>query len=147
MLMASRECFTSLGEAERCKAFEILGMVACGASGYLLINPTNLDIKHATCALCEGIPLPDYVRQNGNWKEKVYQDALADGVAILSRLVNCPPFAEARRPRILAMLALRRFALHYDEPSFLDLKASSLGQWCVSSLHQSTTRELRIAAG
>ena len=44
------------------------------------------------------------------------------------------------------MISLRRFALHCDDPEFLNLESSVAGQWCLQSLH-SSIRELRIAAG
>lgn len=55
-------------------------------------------------------------------------------------------FMESKRPRIAAMIALRRLALHCNSEQFLDLEQSSLGQWCIQSLN-SSLRELRIAAG
>lgn len=71
-----------------------------------------------------------------------------DEVTILfEKLVRLPALAESRRPRVAAMLALRRMVLHcQDRPDLLDLETSSLGQWCLQSLN-SSVRELRIAAG
>jgi hypothetical protein len=50
------------------------------------------------------------------------------------------------RPRVLAMVTLRRFTTHFHNHDFMDLMTSPLGQWCVASLN-SSSRELRVAAG
>lgn len=44
------------------------------------------------------------------------------------------------------MLGLRRVILHCEDPTYLNLETSTLGQWCLQSLN-SSIRELRIAAG
>lgn len=46
----------------------------------------------------------------------------------------------------MAMFALRRFTVHFDDPVFFDLEKSPLGQWCLQSL-RSSIRELRVASG
>lgn len=50
------------------------------------------------------------------------------------------------RPRVAAMIALRRLIMHTQNVSYLDLGTSYLGQWCLQSL-RSSLRELRISAG
>ncbi|POS80813.1 protein kinase rad3 [Diaporthe helianthi] len=62
------------------------------------------------------------------------------------RSVGQREFRESRRPRIVAMIALRRIIVHSKSPEMLDLEKSAIGQWCLSTL-QSSLRELRIAAG
>ena len=51
-----------------------------------------------------------------------------------------------RRPRIAAMLAVRRLLCHSTGIDQLDLSRSVLGQWCLQSL-RSSLRDLRVAAG
>lgn len=65
---------------------------------------------------------------------------------IFERLIGLSCFLESRRPRVVAMVALRRIILHSRDADVLDLEKSALGQWCLQSL-QSSLRELRIAAG
>jgi serine/threonine-protein kinase ATR len=86
--------------------------------------------------------LPDSVGRD----EHMWQDISQDAILTFSNLVKSAAFLDSRRPRVLAMLALRRFALHYDDSELLDLEVSYLGQWCLSSL-SSSIRELRVAAG
>jgi serine/threonine-protein kinase ATR len=70
----------------------------------------------------------------------------AQAVAILSALLKVADFELSRKPRILAMMVVRKFALHFEGAQFMDLESSVLGQWCLTSL-RSSVRELRIAAG
>lgn len=62
------------------------------------------------------------------------------------KLINSKSFLESRRPRVIAMIALRRLVVHSRDAEMLDLEKSALGQWCLQAL-QSSLRELRIAAG
>lgn len=94
------------------------------------------------CLLCEGMELPTSVDRN----EHTFQDISRDAILTLSNFVKSTAFLDSRRPRVLAMLALRRFALHFEDSELLDLEVSPLGQWCLSSL-SSSMRELRVAAG
>lgn len=69
-----------------------------------------------------------------------------DVQSIFTKLVTLDCFKESRRPRVVAMIAMRRIIKHTDDPEVFDLETSALGQWCLQSLH-SSIRELRIAAG
>ncbi|KAJ4018241.1 serine/threonine-protein kinase M1 [Fusarium irregulare] len=66
--------------------------------------------------------------------------------SLFTKLVRLPVLAESRRPRVAAMMALRKVILHCDDTELLNLETSGLGQWCLQSLN-SSMRELRIAAG
>jgi serine/threonine-protein kinase ATR len=61
-------------------------------------------------------------------------------------LLQVTTFSESRKPRVSAMVALRRIANHCNSSDFLDMEVSVAAQWCLKSLH-SSLRELRIAAG
>jgi serine/threonine-protein kinase ATR len=74
------------------------------------------------------------------------QEISNEAILIFSNLIKSTAFGASRRPRVLAMLMLKKFALHYDNPELFDLEMSPLGQWCLGSL-KSSIRELRIAAG
>lgn len=78
--------------------------------------------------------------------EEVCNEIMGEAILTFNSLLESAAFREGRKVRLLAMFALRRFATHYDNPAFLNLEQSQLGQWCVSSL-KSSMRELRIAAG
>ncbi|KAF4435407.1 putative UVSB PI-3 kinase [Fusarium austroafricanum] len=66
--------------------------------------------------------------------------------SLFTKLIRLPALAESRRPRVAAMMALRRVILHCEDTELLNLETSRLGQWCLQSLN-SSVRELRIAAG
>lgn len=66
--------------------------------------------------------------------------------SLFIKLLQLPAFLESKRPRVVAMIALRRIIVHCDDPAFLDLATPGPGQWCLQSLN-SSIRELRIAAG
>lgn len=62
-------------------------------------------------------------------------------------IIKLPAFMASRRPRVVAMLSLRRILQHSPDAQFWDLqRPGGLGQWCTQSL-QSSIRELRLAAG
>jgi serine/threonine-protein kinase ATR len=131
-----------LNEEDQCKAIELLGLVPCGASGYLRATCTTYAITNPKCPLCEDIPNPEQVERD----ESMCQEISVEAIQIFGNLIKSPAFGTAKRPRVLAMLMLKKFALHYEDPEFLDLEKSPLGQWCLGSL-KSSVRELRIAAG
>ena len=64
----------------------------------------------------------------------------------ITGLMKLPKSSKFRRPRVAAMLALKRLLSHTAKEELLDLTNSSFGQWCLQALH-SSLRELRIAAG
>jgi serine/threonine-protein kinase ATR len=99
-------------------------------------------ITNPKCPLCEDIPNPEQVERD----ESMCQEISVEAIQIFGNLIKSPAFGTAKRPRVLAMLMLKKFALHYEDPEFLDLEKSPLGQWCLGSL-KSSVRELRIAAG
>lgn len=68
------------------------------------------------------------------------------GIRLFSKLLKFPSFLQLRRPRVSAMIGLRRMTRHSTASEFWDLEKSGPGQWCLQSL-QSSIRELRIAAG
>jgi serine/threonine-protein kinase ATR len=140
--MKSRACFNILNDADRCKAIEYLGRIPCASSSYLTVTRVGGKVVKTTCLLCEGMEFPNSVDRD----EHMFQDISRDTFLTLSNLVKSAAFLDSRRPRVLAMLALRRFALHFEDPELLDLEVSPLGQWCLSGL-SSSMRELRVAAG
>ncbi|KUJ09266.1 protein kinase-like protein rad3 [Mollisia scopiformis] len=135
-------CFTALDEANRCKAFEYLGQVPCAASGCLTVTRISGKIQEAKCLVCEGLPVP----KNTLLDEIVHNETMKEAISTFSTLVKSAAFSDGKKVRVLAMFALRRFAMHCSDADFIDLEISQLGQWCLSSL-KSSTRELRVAAG
>ncbi len=69
-----------------------------------------------------------------------------EAICTIASLIKLPKTQKYRRPRVAAMLALKRLLSHTTNADHLDLATSPFGQWCLQALH-STIRELRIAAG
>lgn len=91
------------------------------------------------CQSCDGDSsnLPLTVAWEGPELEEVFFTMVT--------LVKLPRAQKYRRPRVAAMLALKRIVIHTANTDHLDLAASPLGQWCLQALH-SSNRELRVAA-
>jgi serine/threonine-protein kinase ATR len=118
-------------------------MIPCAASGSLVVRRDQGDgIHYSKCYLCEGIPMPESLSLDDNGCRYISQDI----TSLLAKLVNSQAFQASRRPRVLGMIAVQRFTAHFNDPSFMDLGTSPLGQWSLTSLH-SSVRELRILAG
>lgn len=82
-----------------------------------------------------------------SWRAEVTTSELkAASRAIFSTMIRQESFLASRRPRVAAMLGLKRIVLHCEDSTFLNLETSNPGQWCLQSLN-SSVRELRIAAG
>ncbi|KAH6705183.1 protein kinase-like protein rad3 [Leptodontidium sp. MPI-SDFR-AT-0119] len=137
-------CFTALKVPDQCKAVEYLGRIPCALSGKLSLAREKGKIVDSRCSICDGVKLQDVVDIP---HDKAACSAIAKGsIQTFTKLMLSRAFAESRRPRVLAMFALKRFATHFTDPEFLDLEVSPLGQWCLKSL-KSSIRELRLAAG
>ena len=100
------------------------------------------NISNWTCFLCDETPPATSIVLDSERCQNVCSDA----VLTFAKLIKLSAFAEAQQPRVLAMVALKKYAMHFKNADFMDLKSSSLGQWCVVSL-KSSSRELRISAG
>ncbi|RDW66710.1 hypothetical protein BP5796_09459 [Coleophoma crateriformis] len=133
-------CFTSLDDEARCTSLVYLGQIACASSETMeVVRNHETQIITTSCSICDA-PTASLSAKS----QTVPMDR--EAIAVLTNIVKSPVFLESRKPRVLAMLALRKFAVHFDEPELLDLEISPLGQWCLQSL-QSSIRELRISAG
>lgn len=132
-------CFVQLDNADRCRAIEYLGYIPCASVGTLTLSRDRSgNICDAKCTLC------DFGKLEGS---TTYDENIATtAITAFTNLLTVPEFEESKRPRLIGMLALRAFATHFKDPTFLDLETSMLGQWCIKSL-RSSIRELRIAAG
>lgn len=137
-----RTRFTAMNDVSKCRVFDYLGRIPCAASGHLAVSHVAGKIDDTNCALCEGSLVSNTTARN----EDSYHEVMEEAVLTFSSLLESATFHEGRKFRLSAMFALRRFAMHYNNPTFLNLEHSQLGQWCISSL-KSSMRELRIAAG
>jgi serine/threonine-protein kinase ATR len=96
------------------------------------------NICEVKCSVCD-VPNLDVLT--------TYDETVAtEAVATFNALIAVSEFEESSKPRVLGMLALRAFVMHFKDSEFLNLETSNLGQWCLRSL-RSSIRELRVAAG
>ncbi|KAI9688750.1 MAG: serine/threonine-protein kinase M1 [Bathelium mastoideum] len=143
--------FLNLPEPDQLELLTTLAQLPCAASisQQPLVEPM---MPISTCFLCDRAPPWDDVDpqvkdhaelSTGNTNFVRYRDPIRK---FFSALVTLPAFQKTPKPRILAMLAVRRFLLHDQHSDELDLHSSVLGQYCLKSLH-SSLRELRIVGG
>jgi serine/threonine-protein kinase ATR len=132
-----------LSEEQQSRLIEYLAMIACAANGSLVVTHDHAGaIHYSKCDLCEGIQPPTSLAL----VDEAHRHPSQAAVSILSKLVKSKVFQASRRPRVLGMIAVRRFTVHYNDRKFVDLGMSPLGQWSLTSLH-SSMRELRILGG
>lgn len=124
----------------RCSFIELLTRLPCASDDTLIFTKTANDKRVIQCLYCS--------RQDGKETRQACRDHFTQSFVsmVLTRLIALASFRESRRPRVIAMIALRRVILHSKDHELLDLEKSVLGQWCLQAL-QSSMRELRIVAG
>ncbi|KAL6794711.1 hypothetical protein GGI42DRAFT_345653 [Trichoderma sp. SZMC 28013] len=120
-------------------ALDLLSRICCVVDNNTRMKG-SLDSGSApiTCPICDESSSSVPMISSHNAKGEARQ--------IFSKVIRLPSFSESRRPRIAAMITLRRLILHCEDASFLNLEISGPGQWCLQSLN-SSIRELRISAG
>ncbi|KAF5600040.1 UVSB PI-3 kinase [Fusarium pseudoanthophilum] len=127
--------------SRQCLMLDLLSRISCASDGG---NETMKDAKAAVtetaCSICEHNAPPVRSNLHGAIVHKSRVEAL------FTKLIRLPALAESRRPRVAAMLAIRRVILHCEDTELLNLETSGIGQWCLQSLN-SSVRELRVAAG
>lgn len=131
--------FPGLNDAERCDAIDLLAHVPCAADD-TLVPVSSRPTSGLRCSYCP--------KTTESEAQPTCRDTVAKSTAIriFMKIIQLPSFLESRRPRVAAMVALKKIILHSRDPELLDLETSSPGQWCLQSL-QSSLRELRISAG
>ncbi|KAG5775004.1 hypothetical protein H9Q73_011325 [Fusarium xylarioides] len=135
------EAFPKADISRQCLMLHLLSRISCVADGgNETINDTKTAVTEAACSICEHNAPPARLNLHGAIMHKSRIEAL------FTKLIRLPALAESRRPRVAAMLAIRRVILHCEDTELLNLETSGIGQWCLQSLN-SSVRELRIAAG
>ncbi|KXX76695.1 Protein kinase rad3 [Madurella mycetomatis] len=135
------ERFPEMGEDDQCQIIDLISRIPCAADDTLRFKRTEQGSPaHFQCSFCSGptlsVSAPNCQHEEGK----------ALGITLFSSVIKLPSFLESRRPRVFAMIVLRRIARHSTDNEFWDLEKSGPGLWCLQSL-QSSIRELRIAAG
>ena len=142
MLTKISDCFARLSEEEQCSLYTALGQLACASV------PTLSEVSvagrgrlvHNKCYICDTDLKETSVL--APWEGS----GSAEAFSTMINLIKLPKTHKLRRPRVAAMLALKRLLSHTVQEEHLDLTRSAFGQWCLQAL-RSSTRELRIAAG
>ncbi|KAM5379618.1 hypothetical protein ACJZ2D_003812 [Fusarium nematophilum] len=135
------DAFPAVDESHQCLALDLLSRICCLADS----EPATSDRPLAAapefqCSICDMTPFSMHSVSH----EAILHKSRVEG--LFAKLARLPSLAESRRPRVAAMMAMRRLILHSDDAELLNLETSTLGQWCLQSLN-SSVRELRIAAG
>jgi serine/threonine-protein kinase ATR len=124
--------FADCSEDEQCKIFEILGNSACKSA-----QDTQKFVK---CGSCEGW------EHQTKAQRSLMDSELADQIyETFAKLLASTKDTKAPRPRIAALLALRRLLAHSGNTKHFDTKTQPLGQWCITSL-RSSVRDVRLAS-
>ncbi|KAI1825007.1 phosphatidylinositol 3 [Xylaria intraflava] len=138
---ALQSSYSNLSDPDKIRVIHLIAHVCCAADETLImIAGDNEGFPKFNCLNCHSSrECPD---------NPTCIDALAKKAAIdtFICLLQTPAFSESRKPRVAAMVSLKRMARHCNSLEFLDMENSFAAQWCLKSLH-SSQRELRIAAG
>ncbi|KAK4200596.1 hypothetical protein QBC40DRAFT_68990 [Triangularia verruculosa] len=140
MLNSLADTYPQLTEGQKCRLIDLISRLLCAADNTVTVH------KHSTsqtvdfqCPHCAGV---------GNMLPTSFDDPeiKSVGLGYFTKLILHQDFIESRRPRVFAMVTLRRIARHVPGGEFWDIETSIPGKWCLQSL-SSSVRELRIAAG
>ncbi|KAH6630423.1 phosphatidyl inositol 3-kinase-like protein [Chaetomium sp. MPI-SDFR-AT-0129] len=133
-------CFPTMDEEDQCRLIDLISRTLCVADHTLTLKGQVSSMPVFECSFCS-----EMKPANLPVAERLHK-IQAFGISVFTKLIKLPSLLASRRPRVVAMIALRRLAKHSADTEFWDLNKSSPGQWCLQSL-QSSIRELRIAAG
>jgi serine/threonine-protein kinase ATR len=136
-----REAFPQLPDADQCYAIELLSRICCATDETLHVDSLpSRRLGNMACLCCQ-------IGKTGKAAPNSTGAATKrEAQKIFAKLIRLPCFVGSKRPRVIAMMALRRLVFHTNDAEFFDLETSGPGQWCIQSL-QSSLRELRIAGG
>ena len=141
ILIRGSNVYPVLSEEEQCALYSSIGLVACASAHTLSLEPSSeiRGIKQMHCKFCDSDSKDSVIAV---WEGPESEEAFTT----IAKLVKLPRTQKYRRPRVAAMLALKRLLSHTSSTDYLSLSNSQFGQWCLQALH-SSVRELRIAAG
>lgn len=111
--------------------------------GQKVTNPVTLsdkEFQHLRCTVCD-------VGMCSRRLINVYELSDAEGLFnAIANLYQLAQKARLGRPRVAAIIAMKRLLSHFGNLVHLDISHSSIGRWCLQGL-KSSIRDLRIAAG
>lgn len=116
-----------------------LGRIACAGAGTLIRNEVRDSLlEDARCYICDSDSTRHDHRET--WDTHGMDELFKTMLNLL------PQLQRSAKPRIVAMLALRRLVMHDSNVEYLRLTQGTVGEWCLHSL-RSSLRELRAVAG
>lgn len=132
-----------LSEGDQTLAFCIIGQLSCAIAqtlSYSVGSNTGQPLS-LECSVCDAkighIKLGDLSEEDSD---------LVQLFLTVERLLKLIQKPKCDRPRIAAMVTLKRLLSHSTSLNQLNLSKSTLGQWCLQAM-RSSLRDLRIAAG
>ncbi|PHH51422.1 Protein kinase rad3 [Ceratocystis fimbriata CBS 114723] len=132
--------FPHMSLGDKCLIIELISHFACAADKTLEMDIDH--VAHTTTIHCGYCQTPEVAPMKDTEQSLLAKSMLFQ---TLTQLIALPEFESSRKPRVVAMLALQKLALHFHSADLYDLEQSKLGLWCLKSL-RSSIRELRIAA-
>ncbi|KAI1176429.1 phosphatidylinositol 3 [Nemania sp. FL0916] len=138
---ALRSVYAAFSDSKKIRVINLIADVCCAADETLTMTTRNDEESlQFRCLHCR-------TQQNESDQPACLDPAAKKfAIEIFTSVLQNPTFSESRKPRVAAMVSLRRIAKHYTSTEFIDMEVSFAAQWCLKSLH-SSQRELRIAAG
>ncbi|KAI0520945.1 phosphatidylinositol 3 [Xylaria bambusicola] len=138
---AIQSAYSGLSDSDKIRVIHLIADVCCAADETLTMTAgDNQTTSRFSCPDCHTL------RTNPDGSTCIDVKAKKLATEIFTCLLQTESFPESRKPRVAAMVALRRIAKHCNSSDFVDMEVSFAAQWCLKSLH-SSQRELRIAAG
>ena len=131
---------SSLAEEERCRLLELLSLLPCAGCSAL---KRDVSTAYQYCTVCDTfLELADNDAQY-NWNER-HPDHAKTVISVLEALIVDERLRRSKRQRLLMANVIRRLLSHINDWSFFHF-GSTIGEWCLRSVH-SSIRELRFAA-
>lgn len=139
---SASETFLKSSEDDHIRAFSIIGRLACAKGQPLAmpIFPSDKDLQQYRCSICD-VDLGS--RRLINILELSDTEELFDAITNLYQMAQKTKYS---RPRVAAILTMKRLLSHFENLAYLDISSSSFGRWCLQGL-KSSMRDLRVAAG
>ncbi|KAI1436976.1 phosphatidylinositol 3 [Xylaria sp. CBS 124048] len=138
---ALQSVYSILSDSDKIRVIHLISHTCCAADETLIMTTRDNDeFPQFNCPGCRSS------REHLDGSTCIDVTAKKAAIDAFVCLLQVPAFSESRKPRVAAMVSLRRIASHCNSLEFLDMESSFAAQWCLKSLH-SSQRELRIAAG
>lgn len=138
---SSRSAYSGLSDPDKVRLIHLIADTCCAADETLVVAASDDEAgPRFSCPDCRTL------RDRPDASTCIDVAAKKLAMETFVSLLQIESFPDSRKPRVAAMVALRRIAKHCNSSELIDMEHSFAAQWCLKSLH-SSQRELRIAAG